>query len=46
MRLPEAAAHIYGAAGLFVLAVALLGAALFRFGQEAAIGLAEADHYR
>jgi hypothetical protein len=38
--------HAYGAAGLFALAIALLGASLFRFGQEAAIGLSEADHYR
>jgi hypothetical protein len=38
--------HIYGAAGLFLLAVALLGAALFKFGQEAASGRGEADHYR
>jgi hypothetical protein len=38
--------HLYGAAGLFILAIALLGAALFRFGQEAAISLGEADHYR
>jgi hypothetical protein len=38
--------HAYGAAVLFVLAVALLGASLFKFGQEVAIGLSEADHYR
>ena len=38
--------HIYGAAPLFVVGVALLVAALFRFGQEVRIGLAEADHYR
>jgi hypothetical protein len=38
--------HIYGAAPLFVLGVALLVAALFRFGQEVRIGLSEADHYR
>ena len=38
--------HIYGAAPLFVVGVALLVAALFRFGQEVRIGLSEADHYR
>jgi hypothetical protein len=38
--------HVYGAAGLFFVAVILLGAALFRFGQEVGIGLSEADHYR
>ena len=38
--------HVYGAGILFFLAVALLGAALFRFGQEVAMGLSEADHYR
>lgn len=38
--------HIYGAAPLFVLGIALLVAALFRFGQEVRIGLSEADHYR
>ena len=38
--------HVYGAATLFFVAVALLGASLFRFGQEARIGLTEADHYR
>jgi hypothetical protein len=38
--------HIYGAAGLFALAVGLLGASLFRFGQEVQIGVSEADHYR
>jgi hypothetical protein len=38
--------HVYGAAILFFLAVALLGASLFRFGQEVAIGPSEADHYR
>lgn len=41
-RLP----HEYGAGFLFLFAVALLGAALFRFGQEVRIGLSEADHYR
>ena len=38
--------HAYGAGTLFLLAVALLGASLFRFGQEVGIGLTEADHYR
>ena len=38
--------HVFGAAGLFFLAVGLLGVALFRFGQEAGIGISEADHYR
>ena len=38
--------HVFGAAALFFLAVALLGAALFRFGQEVKIGISEADHYR
>jgi hypothetical protein len=38
--------HVYGAGTLFFLAVALLGASLFRFGQEVAAGLSEADHYR
>jgi hypothetical protein len=38
--------HVYGAAVLFASAVALLGASLFRFGQEVRIGLSEADHYR
>jgi hypothetical protein len=38
--------HVYGAAILFFLAVVLLGAALFMFGQEVKIGLNEADHYR
>jgi hypothetical protein len=38
--------HIYGAALLFILGVALLVAALFKFGQEVRIGLSEADHYR
>ena len=37
--------HIYGAGLLFGLAIALLGAALFRFSQEVKIGLSEADHY-
>jgi hypothetical protein len=34
--------HIYGAALLFILGVALLVAALFKFGQEVCIGLTEA----
>ena len=38
--------HVFGAAVLFFLAVALLGIALFRFGQEVGIGISEADHYR
>jgi len=38
--------HEYGAALLFLLAVALLGGSLFRFGQEVRIGLRETDHYR
>jgi hypothetical protein len=38
--------HVFGSAGLFFLAVGLLGAALFRFGQEVRIGVSEADHYR
>ena len=37
---------VHVAAPLFVLGVALLVAALFRFGQEVRIGLSEADHYR
>jgi hypothetical protein len=37
--------HVYGAGGLFAVAVGLLGASLFRFGQEIQIGLGEADHY-
>jgi hypothetical protein len=37
--------HAYGTGILFFLAVALLGACLFKFGQEARIGLHEADHY-
>jgi hypothetical protein len=42
LRLP----HVFGAATLFFLAVALLGSALFRFGQEVKIVIGEADHYR
>jgi hypothetical protein len=38
--------HVFGAAILFFLAVGLLGASLFRFGQEVRIGISEADHYR
>ena len=38
--------YIYGAGILFVSAVSLLGAALFKFGQEVRIGLSEADNYR
>jgi hypothetical protein len=38
--------HIYGAGILFTVAVALLCASLFRFGQEVGMGLSEADHYR
>ena len=38
--------HEYGAGALFLLALALLAGALFRFGQEVRIGLSESDHYR
>ncbi|MBV8397510.1 MAG: DUF2721 domain-containing protein [Acetobacteraceae bacterium] len=38
--------HVYGAGTLFFLAVVLVGASLFRFGQEVKIGIMEADHYR
>jgi hypothetical protein len=38
--------HEYGVGLLFVIAVVLLGASLFRFTQELRIGLSEADHYR
>jgi hypothetical protein len=38
--------HEYGASILFVVALALLGASLFRFGQEVKIGISEADQYR
>jgi hypothetical protein len=38
--------HEYGAALLFLIAVALLGGSLFRFAQEVRIGLSEADHFR
>lgn len=38
--------HEYGVGFLFVVAIALLGASLFRFAQEVSIGLSEFDHYR
>jgi len=38
--------HEYGAGLLFAVALALLGGAIFRFGQEVRMGLSEADHYR
>ena len=38
--------HEYGAGAIFAVAVALLGASLYRFAQEVRIGLSEADHYR
>jgi len=38
--------HEYGVGFLFVIALALLGASLFRFAQEVSIGLSEPDHYR
>jgi hypothetical protein len=38
--------HTYGAAGLFLIAVILLGVALFRFSQEVQTGISEADHFR
>jgi hypothetical protein len=38
--------HEYGVGLLFVVAVVLLGASLFRFTEEVGIGLSEADHYR
>jgi hypothetical protein len=44
--LHQSGEHVYGAAGLFFLAVGLLGAALFRFGHEVWMGVSEADHYR
>ncbi len=37
--------HAYGAALLFVIATIFLGLALYRFAQEARIGLTEADEY-
>jgi hypothetical protein len=30
----------------FLLAISLLGVAVFKFGQEVRLGLSEADHYR
>jgi len=36
----------YGAPMLFGIALLLLGASIFRFGQEVRMGLSEADHYR
>ena len=38
--------YAYGAGLLFVISTFLLGFALFRFAQEARIGLSEADEYR
>jgi Protein of unknown function (DUF2721) len=38
--------HTYGAAVLFLIAVILLGAALFRFSQEVQTGISEADHFK
>ena len=38
--------HVYGAGTLFFVAVVLVGASLFRFGQEVKISVNEADHYR
>jgi hypothetical protein len=38
--------HVYGAGVLFSIAIALLGASLFKFSREVKIGLSEADHYR
>ena len=38
--------YVYGAGVLFVSAVSLLGAALFKFGQEVRMSLSEADNYR
>lgn len=38
--------YIWGAAVLFLSALALLGASLFRLRQEVGMGLSEADHYR
>jgi hypothetical protein len=43
--LPEYS-RIWGAAVLFLSALALLGAALFRLSREVGMGLSEADHYR
>ena len=38
--------YIWGAAVLFLSALALLGVALFRLSSEVGMGLSEADHYR
>jgi Protein of unknown function (DUF2721) len=38
--------HVYGVGFLFVVAIVLLGTALFRFAQEVSIGLSESEHYR
>jgi len=38
--------YAYGAGFLFVISTFLLGFALFRFAEEARIGLSEADAYR
>ena len=38
--------YAYGAGLLFMMATILLGCALFRFAQEARIGLVEFDHYQ
>ena len=38
--------YIWGAAVLFLSALALLGAALLRLSREVGMGLSEADHYR
>lgn len=38
--------HTYGAAGLFLVAVILLGISLFKFSQEVQMGISEADHFR
>jgi hypothetical protein len=38
--------YIWGAAVLFLSALALLGVALSRLSQEVGMGLSEADHYR
>jgi hypothetical protein len=38
--------HEYGASVLFAVAISLLGASLYRFGQEVRMGLSDADHYR
>jgi Protein of unknown function (DUF2721) len=38
--------HEFGAGGLFVAALCLLGVALFRFSQEVRMGISEADHYQ